>query len=685
MPVYTTACPRNCYSTCSMKILVRNGKLRMIEPDAQNLATPEGVCLKGLSYIERVYSPDRILDPLIHNRKNGKFEKAGWETVLEIIAGKINLFKQRFGAQSILYYTGSGTKGLVNQIGKNFWEMIGGYTTTYGDLCWPAGLEATRLTLGENKHNVPWDITRARLIIMWGKNPAETNIHQMLFIDQALEAGAKLVVIDPRRTQSAEKAHLLIRPRPGSDGALALSLANLVIKNNVVDVDFIKNNVLGFEEFSRLAGQYSPEHCAKICDIPVSQIYALATLISSCPPVTINAGYGMQRYTNSGQTMRAIIALLAITGNIGKSGAGWIFANLQSHIFDHVKDPLAFYPPENKDKRARISISTARLGTHILQTTDPPIKMIWVERGNPVTQNPNTNQVLKAFRSLEFVVVIDQFMTDTAREADIILPAKTMFEQSDVIGAYWHPYIQFKQKLIDPPGKVKPESEIYYLLGKKLGYPVENMSDKFPPPDDDAVEKYLKNKLRPFPDLTLEQLRHGPVLAPGNQEIAFEDLIFPTPSGKIELVSDQAAKMWKVSALPDYFESAETKQAHADEFCKYPLYLMTPNTKNRIHSQFNNLNLIRRFSQKPKIYMHAQDMACRKISPGDNVRIFNERGELSLPAEIDLGLKPGCVVITNGWWISEGGTVNFCSADRETDMGYGAAFHDNMVQVERVE
>ena len=189
----------------------------------------------------------------------------------------------------------------------------------------------------------------------------------------------------------------------------------------------------------------TPERAMQITDVPVASIERLAEYIGEIKPLSINAGYGMQRYTNSGQTIRAIIALLAITGNIGKPGAGWIYANLQSHIFDSVKDPIAFYPPENADDIIRISISTALLGQHIIEANDPPIKMIWVERGNPVTQNPDTNIVQKAFRAVDFRIVIDQFMTDTAREADLILPAKTMFEQSDVIGAYWHPYIQLKQ------------------------------------------------------------------------------------------------------------------------------------------------------------------------------------------------------------------------------------------------
>jgi anaerobic selenocysteine-containing dehydrogenase len=245
MTEFTTACPRNCYSTCTMRVFVENGRLRMIEAYPQNLATPRGVCLKGLSYIERVYSPDRILTPL-KRTESGSFHPLSWEETFDLLTEKLSYFKSEFGPQSILYYTGSGTKGLLNEIVLNFWQLFGGCTTTYGDPCWPAGLEATRLTLGENSHNAPWDIANANLIIMWGKNPAETNIHQLYYIEHAQLKGAKLIVIDPRRTQSAERADLLIQPRPGTDGALALAVAHLLIKNNSIDLDFINKYVHGF-------------------------------------------------------------------------------------------------------------------------------------------------------------------------------------------------------------------------------------------------------------------------------------------------------------------------------------------------------------------------------------------------------------------------------------------------------
>ena len=681
--VFTTACPRNCYSTCAMTVEVEDGRLRRVLPHSGNLATPEGPCLKGLSYVERVGSPDRILHPL-GRREDGSFEQISWPEAFDEITHHLVRIRREYGPQSVLYFSGSGTKGLLNGVGTAFWRLFGGYTGTYGDLCWPAGLEATRLTLGENKHSAPWDLAHARLILLWGKNSAETNIHQMPFVEKAVEAGARLVVVDPRRTETAERADLLVQPRPGSDLALALALAHILFREDLVDEAFLDAHVVGHESYRRAVQGCTPEWAEKITGVPSRFIERLGVSVGTVKPLTICAGFGMQRYTNSGQTMRAIIALLALTGNIGRPGAGWQFANLQSAIFDEVKDPIAFYPPEKPDGVARISISTARLGADMLATTDPPLKMAWVERGNPVTQNPDTSTVLKAFRRLDFRVVVEQFLTDTAREADIVLPAKTLFEQSDVIGAYWHSYIQLKQKVLDPPGQVKPESEIYRLLAERLGLPSSVVDAAIPGPGDAEIDAWLEAKLAPFDGLSLELLGQGPVLAPGHEEVAFADLVFSTPSGKIELYSDEASRRWRVDALPSWVAPAEAAPEEGSDGGRYPLVFMSPTTKNRIHSQFGNLQMIRVHDPVPLLDISPADALPRGIRGGERVKVFNDRGSLEVRSRLDFGLRAGCVSLTNGWWLTDGAAVNVLSAGRETDMGHGAAFHENRVEVEKV-
>jgi anaerobic selenocysteine-containing dehydrogenase len=328
-----------------------------------------------------------------------------------------------------------------------------------------------------------------------------------------------------------------------------------------------------------------------------------------------------------------------------------------------------------------VSVSTARLGREMLEQRDPELKVAWVERGNPVTQNPQTSTVLEAFRALDFRVVVDQFLTDTAREADIVLPAKTMFEQTDVINAYWHPYIQIKDKLIDPPGEVWPETEVYWHLARQLGVSPDEIERKIPAPSDEAIESWLECRLEHFPELSLQHLRHGPILAPGTEEIAWSDMVFPTASGKIELLSEEAGVRWGADALPIFGPNVE-RPATGDA-SDYPLQLLTPNTKNRIHSQFGNLPSIRALDPDTFAEMSPADAAARGIDDGDRIRVFNDRGEVEITVRLDHSLRPGCLVVHNGWWLSDGGGINLLSAARETDMGHGAAFHDSAVEVER--
>ncbi len=674
-----TACPRNCYSSCSFKVEVEKSQIISIENQPLNKATSEGPCLKGLSYIERVRSGNRILYPQL--KLKGEFVRISWDEALTIISNRLTEFKTRFGSHSILFYAASGMSGLLNNVSYNFWRLFGGVTTTYGNLCWPAGLEATRLTLGDNRHNSPWDIENAGLIVLWGKNPAESNIHQSVFIEAAQRKGAKLVVIDPRRTPSSERADLFLQPIPGTDAILALAVAKLIIESNDHSIDFINSYVIGFEKFYELLDNVNIHEASIECGVPVSFISELADLMGSVTPMTIVPGYGMQRYSNGGQTIRCLLALSVITGNIGREGACWHYANLQSYIFDLKKEPESYYPVQDADNPFRRSIPTATLGKSMQAVKSPKLKMAWVERGNPVAQNPDTNETIRAFRKLEFVVVVEQFMTDTALEADLILPAKSMFEQSDIIGSYWNPYIQLKQKVIDPPGEVKPETEIYYLLANKLRFSQEDIDSYIPFPDDKSTDDWLANYLKDHDGLSLEVLKEGPVMAPGIQHVAFSDMNFNTPSGKIELFSVEAEKMWGVNPLPTYEKVLE---GHGNRQNDYPLCLLSPVTKNRIHSQFGNLDCIKMLDNEQFVAISSMDASERGIENNDDVRVFNDRGEVKTKARLDNSLRTGNVVIYNGYWNSEGGSPNLLSIDRETDMGHGTAFHDNMVEVELI-
>jgi anaerobic selenocysteine-containing dehydrogenase len=669
MEEYITACPRNCYSTCTFRVSVENNKIRRILPYAGNLATPEGPCIKGLSYIERAHSPERITTPLFRT-PDGSFKKISREEAIDFIAGKLKHIKTKYGSHSVLWYKGSGMSGLTNDISSQFWKAFGGATTMYGNLCWPAGLEAVRLTLGSVKHNVPWDLVNAGTIVIWGKNPAETNIQEINFIADARSWGSKVIVIDPLRTPTADKADILFSPVPGTDAALALALAKVLIDEDLIDKKFINDHVKGFNEFSKSLN-INLEMAQSITGIPAANIRELAYIISKSP-VTFLPGYGLQRHLNGGQTIRAILALAIITGNLGKKGAGFNYANLQSYIYDDPKEPVCYFPDKEKDKPFRRTISMARFAADASSAKDPEIKAIWVERGNPLLQLPDSENVRRVFSSLELKIVVEQFMTDTAAMADIILPAKDIFEQSDIIGSYWSPYVQFKPKILDPPGDVMPETEIYYHLSKALDLKISQ--DLIPEPGNEKIEKWLEKRIEGQSAITLDELRQGPIIPPGYQHIAYEDFKFDTPSGKIELLSETAEKVWGVSKLPEYVSI---------ENDSYPFIFITPNLGNRIHSQFGNLKVIKEAGQNPAALISADDSEKAGISNGSRIRIFNENGSIITTARVSARVPDGIVVLHNGIWMKEGGGGNRLISGRETDMGYGAAFHDNRVQVEK--
>jgi anaerobic selenocysteine-containing dehydrogenase len=675
MAEFLTVCPRNCYSTCSFKVLVRNNRISRILPFSENFATPEGPCIKGLSYIQRAHSSERIRHPLKKNGE-GKYSQIPLKEALDLISEKLSGLKRNYGPHSIMWYRGSGNSGLTNEIGTEFWKAFGGATFTYGNLCWPSGLEAVRLTLGSVKHNVPWDLENARTIVIWGKNPAETNIQEMAFIASAREKGAKIIVVDLRKTPTADKADLLLCPRPGTDGALALAVCNVLIRENLVDNEFISKNVLGFKEFSTSL-TISPEKAETITGIPSAEIVEFAKTISTGGPVTFLPGYGLQRHSNGGQTIRSILALAVITGNIGKEGAGFNYANLQGYVFDKVKEPLSYYPDPEHDKPFRRTLSVARLGIDMMQQSGPPLNGAWIERGNPVLQSPDSKNVFKAISDLEFKVVVEQFMTDTAALADVILPAKDIFEQSDIISSYWSPYIQYKPKILEPEGEVIPESEIWFNLASRMGL---NIDKKLvPEPGNDNIEKWLEERIRGYSDLTLSDLKKGPVLAPGLQSIAYEDLKFETPSGRIELLSTEAERKWKVTPLPTFKPVIRNEDQSG-----FPLKFITPNTGSRIHSQFGNLEIIKSTVEPPVLEISGSDASERDIRSGERIRIFNSLGEIFFAAKVSDKVPPGIVVLPNGIWLQEGGGGNMLIDPGETDMGFGAAFHDTCVQVEKV-
>jgi anaerobic selenocysteine-containing dehydrogenase/Fe-S-cluster-containing dehydrogenase component len=736
-----TVCPRNCYCTCGMLVTLAEGRIVRIEGDPENPATGGHVCLKGISYARRVTTGQRLLHPL-RRTTSGAFEQVTWDAALSDIAERLDRVRSERAPESALYYEASGSHGGLGRLAMAFWHQFGGCTLTYGDLCWPAGLEATRLTYGDNRHNHPRHTTASRFILLWGHNPAETNVHQMRLILEAQDRGAVVALVDPRGTDTADSADVHLRPRPGTDAALALGLARVIVDAGLHDREFLDRHAFGVERYLDRLHDYPLGRVAEITGVRAADIEQLALDYARTRPALLVAGFGLQRHHRAGQTMRAVSLLPALTGNIGVAGGGWQYANLNSH---RLSDPPL--PPEPAGVRRAIPVS--RLGPALGELAAPPVTAAWIEKGNPASQNPRSGTVRGALARLDLLVVVDQFMTDTARLAHYVLPAKTMFEEEDLVTAYWHPYLQLRAKVWDPPGEVKTETEIWRLLGERFGF-----DTRYFPKDEAETRALLVRMLPPAaPEFTvegrsaagtseagesaggesaagesgaaesgagksgagesgagesgagesgagesgagesgagesgvaqdfspvLESLRHRPLDPTGEGDLAFADLRFPTPSGKIEFASEEAVRLWQVDAVPDY---VPLREGHASPLAsRFPLQLLSCKTRDRIHSQFGNLDWVRDVERPHRLDIHPSDAQPRGLADGDRAVAWNDRGRVELVVRLDEGLRPGVVHALEGRCHAGDPDINVLTDAGVTDMNHGATFYECLVEV----
>ena len=660
-----TVCPRNCYCTCGMLVTLDGDRITRIEGDPENPATGGHICLKGISYARRVSSEQRLLHPLRRRKKGSGFERVSWDEALSEIAERLDGLRRDLGPASVLYYEGSGSHGALGRLSMAFWRQFGGCSLTCGDLCWPAGLEATRLTYGANLHNHPRLTRESRFILVWGHNPAETNIHQMRLIQEAQERGATLAVIDPRATDSSDAADVHLRPRPGTDAALALGIARVIVDAGLEDRAFLSEHAHGLEAYLERLRDYPLDRVSHITGVPGRDIEEVALAYARGRPALLIAGFGLQRHHHAGQTMRAVALLPALTGNVGVAGGGWQYANLASH---RLKEPPL--PPEPPPVRPAIPVS--RLWPGLEDATDPRIRAIWIERANPASQNPRSRKIKDALRRLDLVVVVDQFMTDTAEAAHYVLPAKTMFEEEDLVTAYWHPYLQLRAKIFDPPGKVKTETEIWRLMCARFGFDTRY----FPETPRDLLRRLLPDSH----SNGLEALARGP-LDMSDGEVAFANRRFPTASGKVEFRSEDAAALWGVDPVPGYIPLGEGHESPAARH--FPLQLLTCKTRDRIHSQFGNLDWIRDVERPHVLDMHPLDARARGLGDGDVALVFNDRGQIHVPVRLDDGIRRGVVQLPEGRCHDADPDVNRLTDAGVTDMNHGATFYECLVEVRR--
>jgi anaerobic selenocysteine-containing dehydrogenase len=442
-------------------------------------------------------------------------------------------------------------------------------------------------------------------------------------------------------------------------------MAQVIVSEGLNDADFLKDHAVGVEPYLERISAFPLARTANITGLEERDIRGLAQAYARANPALLIAGFGLQRHRHAGQAMRAVALLPALTGKLGVPGGGWQYANLNSHCLR----PPPLLPPSG-DLRSR-SFPTSRLGRSLQHLKDPPLRAAWFEKANPVSQHPRTKEVIRGFAGLEMVVVVDQFLTDTARLAHYVLPAKTLFEEEDLVTAYWHPYLQLRQKVLDPPEGVKTESEIWRELCVRFGFTTEAF--------DLGPEERLRAMLPEGREGELETLRLRPLDLSGQGEVAWQDRRFETPSGKVEFTSQTASELWGVDPVPGYEPQPEGFESDLAD--RFPLQLLTCKTRERIHSQFGNLDWIKEVERPRLLDIHPKDADSRGLKEGQVAKIWNGRGSAEAPVHLNPGIREGVVHVLEGRCVPGDPWMNLVTADGVTDMGYGAIFYECRVEV----
>ncbi len=701
--IFRNACPRNCYDTCAMQSYVRDGVLEFVEGSPESSFTKNALCVKGYEYPRRVYSPDRVKYPMIQDKRgSGNWRRISWDEAMDRISDKILELKKKDGSLLGLGLTKySGNFGITNYSIEGMMSSLG-YTTRFvGTPCWPAGIDAQNYDMGDMWCNDPEDLVKARYIILWGANPAWCSMHSMKFIYEAKARGAKVVVIDPILTQTAAKADVYWQVNPGFDGALALGMCRHLVDRGLVNQDFVNNYALGYKEFEQyLKNSVTVEWAAEKSGIPAEQIRQVTEEFAAATPATVWIGYGLQRHTNGGATVRSVDAFVAMTGNIGLEGGGARYGQLQTWGFSYYgmvqKQPAGSigykgstgpkgefdFALEGSSQFADRPVNINKTAQEILNTKNPEIKMLWVSCKNPFAQDFDRNKMLKAFQKLEMVVTVDQFFNETVHHSDIVLPVTTLFEEWTVDVSYWHYWLSINEQAIKPMHEAKSNIEIAAALSRAMNAK-EPGSCTFPQNVDGKewmIKEFNKGIYDYFGIPGWEALRKGPVKAKLKSSAAWPTRKFKTPSGKYEFKSDLCAKNG-FNALPVYVEPRKPTASFR---------LFSTHIQYALHSQFVNLDWMRPFYSEPFVFIHPEAAKAKGIADGDKVRVFNSIGEVALRAKLSDNVARDMLVMYECWFPYLKYNVQYVVDDCPSDMGAmktgapGAAILDQFVNIERV-
>ena len=666
------ACPHDCPDTCALLTTVRDGRAVRVQGNPDHPPTDGVLCTKVSRYTERTYHPERILQPLrrIGPKGSGHFEPVSWEDALDDIAARLAAIAAR-DPEAIVPYSYAGTMGQVQGEGMaaRFFHRLGA-SLLDRTICAAAGGEALVHTLGAKVGMKVEFFAESALILIWGSNSIASNLHFWRLVQEAKRAGARVVCIDPRRTETADKCHEHIALLPGTDGALALALMHELVRNDWLDHDYLAQHTLGWEALRARALQWPPERAAQVCGIAVQQITGLARDYGTRSPAAIRLNYGMQRVHGGGNAARLVACLPALTG-AWRHRAGGLLLSSSGHF---PLDRAELHRPDLLGTRRPRTINMVTIGDDLLREASrefgPKIEALIVYNSNPVAVAPESAKVVQGFaREDLFTVVLEHFRTDTADCADYLLPATTQLEHWDIHLAYGHTDVLLNRPAIAPVGQARTNTDVFRALAARMGFADTCFSD-----DDETLCRAAFGFAVPFDEL----------LAKGFATLALPDAPFanggfPTPSGRCEFFSERLAAMG-LDGLPDHVPNHEPAGSDA----RYPLAMISPPARNFLNSTFVNVQSLRDIEGEPLLEIGEADALARGISSGDVVRVFNDRGSYLCKAAVSPRARPGVVDGLGIWWRKlglDGTNVNEVTSQRLTDLGRGPVFYDCLVQV----
>lgn len=696
------ACPHDCPDTCSMLTTVKAGRAVAVRGNPDHPFTRGGLCVKVNNYQDRVYSPDRVLHPLRRTgpKGSGTFERVSWDAALVEIKQRWTAIIAEHGPTAILPYSYLGTEGILNglNVGDPFFNKLGA-TISERTFCDSGSCTAYFMTVGPTPGVDPEAFRYSKYIILWACNTMSTNLHHWPFIAEAQAQGAKVVVIDPVKTRTAKKADWHIPIRPGTDGALALAMMNVIIAEDLVDHDYVDNHTVGFEDLAERVAEYPPEKVASITGIPADDIRTLAREFATTDAAVIRIGVAIERHAGGGQTVRAAACLPALTGAWRHVGGGL----LQLPIWAFPVDWGQAMRPDLITPGTRI-LNQWRLGPALTGelALDPPIRSLFVYNSNPAVVAPEQGKLLAGLRREDlFTVVSEHFLTDTALHADLVLPATTQLEQADLMFSWGHLYLSYNNPAIEPLGEAVPNTELFRRLAKTMGFD----EPFFCRSDDEMIEQALDWSNEALSGITLEGLKETGYarlnVPPADAYAPHREGNFPTPSGKCEFKSSMAEggnfvlSLFRqgseehqsgepVDPLPHFVAPNESAASNADLATRYPLNLLSPKSHAFMNSSYANMAQQRHHAGDPSLQINPVDARARNIGDGMPITISNDRGSFQAVARIDEDVLPGVVVAPVGHWrtLSPGeATVQAVNSGAYADLGRAPTFSDNLVEV----